>query len=133
MGYLDQARHRLNLTIRPNCLVHRLIFDGQPGYRRGTGKRRRDLHVEGDEIILSAGAIGSPQIMLLSGVGPASHLNDLGIPVVLDKAGVGQNCGTILPCGLPGAPERALIWTALSPGHSLPCATPPMTRTCATT
>ena len=47
--------------------------------------------VEGEEIILSAGAIGSPQIMLLSGVGPADHLNGLGIPVVLDKPGVGRN------------------------------------------
>jgi choline dehydrogenase len=47
--------------------------------------------VEGDQIILSAGAIASPQLLMLSGVGPAAILNGLGIPVVLDAPGVGQN------------------------------------------
>ena len=47
--------------------------------------------MEGDEIILSAGAIGSPHLLLLSGVGPAGQLEELGIPVVLDSPGVGRN------------------------------------------
>ena len=47
--------------------------------------------VEGNNIILSAGAVGSPQLLMLSGVGPADHLTSLGIPVVLDVPGVGQN------------------------------------------
>ena len=91
LGYLDQARHRLNLTIRPNCTVYRLIFDGNraTGVELESGRER--FIVEGDEIILSAGAIGSPQIMMLSGVGPADHLRSLGIHVVADKPGVGQN------------------------------------------
>ncbi len=91
MGYLDQARHRLNLTIRPNCTVHRLIFDGgrATGVELESGGEK--FIVEGAEIILSAGAIGSPQILMLSGVGPADHLRSLGIPVVSDKPGVGQN------------------------------------------
>ena len=46
---------------------------------------------EGEEIVLSAGAIGSPQILMLSGIGPAAPLSDLGIPVVHDAPGVGQN------------------------------------------
>ena len=91
LGYLDQARHRLNLTIRPDCTVHRLVFDGN----RATGVELESggekFVVEGDEIILSAGAIGSPQILMLSGVGPADHLRSLGIPVVSDKPGIGQN------------------------------------------
>jgi len=91
MGYLDQSRHRLNLTIRPECLVHRVLFEGN----RATGVELESggetFVVEGDEIILSSGAIGSPQILMLSGVGPADHLGSLGIPVVKDAPGVGQN------------------------------------------
>ena len=91
LGYLDQARHRLNLTIRPNCTAHRVVFDGQ----RATGVLVESdgemFTVEGEEIILSTGAIGSPQLLMLSGVGPADHLRGLGIPVVADVPGVGQN------------------------------------------
>ncbi len=91
MGYLDQSRHRLNLTIRPECLVHRILFEGN----RATGVELESggetFVVEGDEIILSSGAIGSPQILMLSGVGPADHLGSLGISVVKDAPGVGQN------------------------------------------
>ena len=91
MGYLDQSRHRLNLTIRPECLVHRVLFEGN----RATGVELESggetFVVEGDEIILSSGAIGSPQILMLSGVGPADHLGSLGISVVKDAPGVGQN------------------------------------------
>ena len=47
--------------------------------------------VEGDQIVLSSGAIGSPHILLLSGVGPAGHLNEMGVPVIHDLPGVGQN------------------------------------------
>ena len=91
LGYLNLARHRLNLTIRPNCTVHRLIFDGN----RATGVQLESggetFVVEGNEIILSSGSIGSPHILMLSGVGPADHLREFGIPVVHDLPGVGQN------------------------------------------
>ena len=91
VGYLAQARHRLNLTIRPDCLAHRVLFDGS----RATGvvveSAGEQFTVEGDEIILSAGAVGSPQLLMLSGVGPADHLKSLEIPVLKDLPGVGQN------------------------------------------
>ena len=91
VGYLSMSRHRLNLTIRPNCTTHRIIFDG----KRATGVEVESggekFVAEGEEIVLSAGAIGSPQILMLSGFGPAAHLSDLGIPVVHDAPGVGQN------------------------------------------
>ena len=91
VGYLSMSRHRLNLTIRPNCTTHRIIFDG----KRATGveveSSGEKFIVEGEEIVLSAGAIGSPHILMLSGVGPAAPLSDLGIPVVHDAPGVGQN------------------------------------------
>ena len=85
------ARHRLNLTIRPNVMVRRIEFDGV----RAAGvlvESDGDLFtVHGDEIILSAGAIGSPQLLMLSGVGPAEHLAEHGIPVVRHLPDVGQN------------------------------------------
>ena len=91
LGYLNMARHRLNLTLRPNCTVHRIIFEGKRavGVEVESGGER--FIAEGDEIILSSGAIGSPHILLLSGIGPAGQLSSLGIPVVHDLPGVGQN------------------------------------------
>ena len=91
LGYLDAARHRLNLTIRPNCTVHRIQFEG----KRATGIEMESggevFTVEGEEILLSAGAIGSPHILMLSGVGPGDHLARFGIPLVAALPGVGQN------------------------------------------
>ena len=91
LGYLDPARHRLNLTIRPNCTVHRILFEG----KRATGAVAESggdvFTVAGEQIILSGGAIASPQLLMLSGVGPAEHLRSLGIPVTYDSPGVGQN------------------------------------------
>ena len=84
LGYLDMSRHRLNLTIRPNCTVNRLIFDGTRATGVDVESGGEKFTAEGEEIILSSGAIGSPQILMLSGVGPAESLRSLGIPVVHD-------------------------------------------------
>ena len=91
IGYLSQARHRLNLTIKADCMVHRVIFDGRRavGVQVESGGELFDVH--GEEILLSGGAIGSPHILMHSGIGRASHLEDVGISVVHDLPGVGQN------------------------------------------
>ena len=91
LGYLNPARHRLNLTIRANCVIQRLLFEGTRcvGAEVESGGER--FTVYGEEIILSAGAVGSPQLLMLSGVGPAEHLQEFGIPIVRDLPGVGQN------------------------------------------
>ena len=91
LGYLGEARHRLNLTIRANCMTRRVLFDGKRarGVEVESGGER--FEVEADEIILSGGAIGSPQLLMLSGVGPADHLADMGIPLIRDLPGVGEN------------------------------------------
>src|SRR3546814_14117741 len=54
------------------------------------GKNRETLRARGG-VVLSAGAFGSPQILMLSGIGPGAHLNDMGLEVVLDREGVGAN------------------------------------------
>ena len=91
LGYLNQARHRLNLTIRPNSKVRRIVFDGT----RATGvvveSGGETFAVEAEEIILCSGAIGSPHQLMLSGVGPADQLQEMGIPVLTDLPGVGKN------------------------------------------
>ena len=91
LTYLAASRHRLNLTVKPNVTTHKVIFEGN----RATGVEVvsdcERFTVEGSEIILCSGAIGSPQLLMLSGVGPAEVLNGLGIPIVLDVPGVGQN------------------------------------------
>ncbi len=91
LGYLSLSRHRLNLTIRPNCLVHRILFEGKRAVGVEVESGGEVFTAYGEEIILSSGAVGSPQILLLSGVGPAAHLKKIGIPVVHDLPGVGQN------------------------------------------
>ena len=91
LGYLDQARHRLNLTIRADCLVRRIIFEGDRASGIDVESGGERFVIEAEQVILSAGAIGSPQLLMLSGVGPADHLRSLGIPVIKDVPGVGQN------------------------------------------
>ena len=91
LGYLDQTRHRLNLTIRAECHVQKILFEGNRAVGALVESGGEIFTVEGNEIILSSGAIGSPHILLLSGVGPAAHLQEFGIPVVADLPGVGQN------------------------------------------
>jgi choline dehydrogenase len=91
LGYLNQARHRLNLTIRPNCMIHRILFDGTKAVAVEVECGGQRFTVEGEEIILSTGAIGSPHLLMLSGVGPTEQLRSFNIPVVHHLPGVGQN------------------------------------------
>ena len=91
LGYLNPSRHRLNLTLRPNCTVRRVVFEGNRAVGLEVESGGEVFHVEGEEIFLSGGAIASPQLLMLSGVGPAGHLGEMGIPVVRDTPGVGQN------------------------------------------
>ena len=95
IGYLGLSRHRLNLTIRADVTVKRIVFDTTGERPRAAGVEavsdEESFVVEGEEIILSAGAIESPHILMLSGVGPSDHLGEHGIETVIDSPGVGQN------------------------------------------
>jgi len=91
-AYLRPALHRPNLTVRTGCLVTRLIIDGS---RCAGASYVRDGAVEqahaAEEVVLCAGAVGSPQLLMLSGIGPAGHLSALGLGVTADLPGVGSN------------------------------------------
>ncbi len=91
IGYLAEARHRPNLTIRPNCAVYRVLLDGLKaiGVSAEIGGDMSSIY--GGEVILCAGAIGSPHLLMLSGIGPADHLKSVGVAVQLDLPGVGGN------------------------------------------
>ena len=90
-GFLAPALKRKNLRLETGVLVEKLLFDG----RRAAAVRYRrqgqvfEARAKG-EVILCAGSIGSAQLLQLSGVGPAEWLGELGLPVVLDKPGIGQ-------------------------------------------
>ena len=89
--YLREARHRLNLTVRPNVTCRRILFEGKKAVGVEVESGGEVFTVLGSDIIVSSGAIASPQLLLLSGVGPPDHLRAMGIPVIHELPGVGQN------------------------------------------
>lgn len=91
LTYLQPMRHRLNLTIRPNILARRILFEGMRAVGVEVESNGEVWTVEGEEIILSAGGLKSPHLLLLSGVGPTEELRHLNIPLVHHLPGVGQN------------------------------------------
>ena len=91
-AYLHPVMNRPNLTVTTRAFVTKILFDGQRAigveYRKRGGAPKRAL---GGDVILAGGAIASPQLLQLSGVGPAGLLESLGISVVHDLAGVGEH------------------------------------------
>ena len=89
MAYLAPNRGRRNLTVRTGAQVRRIVVEH--GRARGVELLDGTRLAASAEVILSSGAIGSPRLLQLSGIGPADHLEGLGIPVLLDRPGVGSN------------------------------------------
>ena len=120
-AYLDPARARSNLTVESKTPVQRIVLEdgravGVRYLKRGvpvTARARR-------EVILSAGAVGSPHLLMLSGIGPAAHLRAVGIDVAHDLRGVGQN--------LNDHPDFVLKYECLEPVSLWP-KTRPVART----
>lgn len=91
MAYINPNRHRMNLTVRGNVVVTRILFSGRNAVAVEAESGGERFVVEGGEIILSAGAIKSAHLLMLSGVGPADQLRRCGVPLVQELPGVGQN------------------------------------------
>ncbi|MBT9473795.1 MAG: GMC family oxidoreductase N-terminal domain-containing protein [Pseudomonadota bacterium] len=91
-GFLKPVLARPNLRLETGVLVEKVLFEGPRavGVRFRRGGQAFEARARG-EVILAAGAIGSPQILQLSGVGPADWLGELGLPVLADRQGVGRN------------------------------------------
>ncbi|HTZ87018.1 MAG TPA: GMC family oxidoreductase N-terminal domain-containing protein [Solirubrobacteraceae bacterium] len=107
-AYLRPAEGRPNLTVMPYMLVHRILFEGTRavGVEASRLGELQELRAE-REVILSGGAYNSPQLLMLSGVGPAEHLTMREIEVLLDQPQVGEN--------LSDHPATQLVWTTPEP------------------
>lgn len=89
VAYLSPARGRKNLTIKTGAQVLKVVVE--KGIAVGVELAGEGVVRADREIILSSGAIGSPRLLMLSGIGPADHLKSVGVPVVFDQPGVGSN------------------------------------------
>ncbi|MEQ9464061.1 MAG: choline dehydrogenase [Haliea sp.] len=118
-AYLAPARNRRNLTVLTGALVQRVLIE----QRRAVGVELRRggqclSYTATREVILSAGAIASPQLLMLSGIGPAGHLRDHGIDPVLDLPGVGQNLQDHLAATVKfTSPAKISLFKYLNPLH----------------
>ena len=111
VAYLIPSRGRPNLTVRGDTFVRRVVFEGT----RAIGVEaeiagRREL-IFGGDIVLCAGAIGSPQLLMLSGVGPAHELRALGVDVVHDAPGVGKDLADHPDLWVTYRPKRMMMPT----------------------
>jgi choline dehydrogenase len=114
--YLAMARERPNLRLVTDVLVDRVLVEG----RQAVGVLGADGRgFRGREIVLCAGAYGSPAVLLRSGIGPVPHLRDLGVPLVADLPGVGEHLldhplvTGLMECTV--APDRAPATTSFNP------------------
>jgi choline dehydrogenase len=116
-GYLRPAMSRPNLTVQTDALVTRIeVEDGRARvvhYLHGGAKEtaRADR-----EILLAGGAINSPQLLMLSGIGPADHVRELGIDVIADSPGVGANlCDHPIVTAMWHTPKVRGLWEHAGP------------------
>ena len=115
-AYLQPARSRPNLTAWTGALARRVVVEAAGG-DGAAGGRATGVEVERDgervtahatrDVIVAGGAFGSPHLLMLSGIGPAGHLRDHGVPVVLDLPGVGEGLQDHLVHGVTRHAEGA--------------------------
>jgi len=91
MTHLAPVRHHLNLTVRGGVFVRKILIEGGKTVGVEAESGGKVFRVDADRVVLSAGAIRSPHLLMLSGIGPEDHLHEFGIPTVRHLPGVGQN------------------------------------------
>ena len=92
LAYISPNRNRANLTIESSVAARRVVMAGRRAVGVEVERSGRVETITGDEIVLSAGAVMSPHLLLLSGIGPPDQLRRYGIDVVADVPGVGTRC-----------------------------------------
>jgi choline dehydrogenase len=115
-AYLKPAGRRPNLDVVTGALAERVLFEGSraTGVAYSAGGRRTSARAR-REVIVCAGAFNSPQLLMLSGLGPAEHLRAHGIAVVRDLPGVGQNLQDHLVAPVMHATDVPTLFAAESP------------------
>lgn len=91
IAYINPVRHRPNLTVEGDSYVRRVLFKGTRAVGVEVLRKGAVINIEANEIVLSAGAVKTPHILLLSGLGPENELNQFLIPVIRHLPGVGKN------------------------------------------
>ena len=91
MGHLNPVRHHLNLTVRGRVFVRRIVIEHGRAVGVEAESGGKVFRIDADRVVLSSGAIRSPHLLMLSGIGPEDHLQRFGIPVIRHLPGVGQN------------------------------------------
>lgn len=120
-AYLKPVLKRPNLTVRPQTLVARVVIENG----RATGvtyvaNGQTETVRANREVLVCGGAINSPQILMLSGIGPAAHLKEMGIEVVVDLPGVGENLQDHLASGaIYQSTKPVSLANAQKPGNVL--------------
>lgn len=100
VAYLRPALGRSNLTVRTNAHAQRVVLESGRAVGVEYLQQGRSAVAHAGEVILCGGAVNSPQLLLLSGLGPADHLGEMGVPVVADLPGVGENLQDHLAVGV---------------------------------
>ena len=116
-AFLHPARRRANLAVRTGAQVSRILFTGRraTGVRYGRGGETRDVTAR-REVIVAAGAINTPKLLQISGVGPAWLLSELGMAVVHNLPGVGENLRDHYSIRLSARVKNAITINDLSRG-----------------
>ena len=128
-AFLHPALQRPNLVVFADALVERVRLEGRRAVGIELRQNGRRIELQADrEVVLAAGAVNSPQLLMLSGIGPAADLERLGLPVAADLPGVGGNLQdhptVSVAVANPGAESYALSWrtaprVAMAPLHYL--------------
>jgi len=91
MAHLNPVRHHLNLTVRGGVFVRKIVIENGMAVGVEAESGGQVFRVDAERLVLSAGAIRSPHLLMLSGIGPVDHLREFGIPTVYHLPGVGQH------------------------------------------
>ncbi|BCW35921.1 choline dehydrogenase [Arthrobacter sp. StoSoilA2] len=107
MAYINPARDRRNLTVEGNSVVRRVLFAGTQAIGVEVLRDGAVFTIQANEVVLSAGAVKTPHILLLSGLGPETELNRFHIPIIKHLPGVGK--------GFSDHPSLAISWRSKVP------------------